>query len=273
VTSNATISGTLNTANITTTGNHSVTGNITAQGTLYADRIQSPASNDNLSISAQGTGVVNVQSPLTTVAQTISGNVNVTGTASVTGQFNADNLSIYGNTISSTNTNGNIIITPNGSGQITLSSSRVAAYQLNAVTVAVSNTVDTNTLRSYSSNADITIQPQGTGKTKIINLNYSEAAPYSVAYASTITPDVDNGNIQTVTLTGNVTLSAFTNPIAGQSLTLFVVQDATGSRTLTSTMKFAGGSKTLSTAANSIDIITAYYDGTNYYATLAKAFA
>jgi hypothetical protein len=87
------------------------------------------------------------------------------------------------------------------------------------------------------------------------------------------TLSLTNGTVQTVTLTGNVTLSAFTNPIAGQSLTLFVVQDATGSRTLTSTMKFAGGSKTLSTAANSIDIITAYYDGTNYYATLAKAFA
>lgn len=124
-----------------------------------------------------------------------------------------------------------------------------------------------------SSNGNILITPNGTGKTKITNLNYSEAAPYSVTYAATITPDVANGNIQTVTLTGNVTLSAFTNPIAGQSLTLFVVQDGTGSRLLTSTMKFAGGSKTLSTAASSIDIITAYYDGTNYYATLTKAFA
>jgi hypothetical protein len=149
----------------------------------------------------------------------------------------------------------------------------VAAYQLNAVTVAVSEKLDTNKIASFSSNADILIEPQGTGKTKIINLNYREAAPYSVSYASTITPDVDNGNIQKVTLTGNVTFSAFANPVAGQSLTLFVTQDATGARLLTSTMKFAGGSKTLSTAAGSIDIITAYYDGTNYYATLAKAFA
>ena len=124
-----------------------------------------------------------------------------------------------------------------------------------------------------SSNGNILITPNGTGKTKVSNLNYSEAAPFAVTYGATITPDVANGNIQTVTLTGNLTFSAFANPIAGQSLTLFVVQDATGSRTLTSTMKFAGGSKTLSTAANSIDIITAFYDGTNYYATLAKAFA
>lgn len=102
--------------------------------------------------------------------------------------------------------------------------------------------------------------------------NYKETN-YALTYASTITPDVANGNVQTVTLTGNVTFSAFSNPEAGQSMTVIIKQDATGSRTLTSTMKFAGGDKTLSTAANSIDIISVFYDGTNYYASLAKAFA
>jgi hypothetical protein len=38
-------------------------------------------------------------------------------------------------------------------------------------------------------------------------------------------------------------------------------------------MKFAGGSKTLSTAANAVDIITVYYDGTTYWASLSKGFA
>ena len=157
VTGNTTISGSLTTTDITTTGNHSVTGNITAQGTVFSDKIKSPATNANLIIEAQGTGIVDIQSAMTTIGQTI------TGTASVTGQFNADNLRIDGNVISSTDTNGDVIITPNGSGQITLSSSRVGANQLNAVSVAVSNSVDTNTLRSYSSNADIVVQPQGTG--------------------------------------------------------------------------------------------------------------
>ena len=157
VTGNTTISGTLNTANIAATGNQTVTGNITAQGIIYSDKIQSPATNSNLAVLAQGTGIVDIQSAMTTIGQTI------TGTASVTGQFNADNVRIDGNTISSTNANGDVIITPNGSGQITLSSSRVGANQLNVVTVAVSDTVDTNTLRSFSSNADIVIQPQGTG--------------------------------------------------------------------------------------------------------------
>jgi hypothetical protein len=123
------------------------------------------------------------------------------------------------------------------------------------------------------SNGNIVLAPNGTGQTKINNINYSEAAPYTVIYGATITPDVANGNIQKVTLTGNVTFSAFSNPVAGQTLTLFVVQDATGSRTLTSSMLFAGGSKILSTAANAIDIITVHYDGTNYYANLVTNFS
>ena len=109
-----------------------------------------------------------------------------------------------------------------------------------------------------------------TGRTVIKDLTETIS---TVTYSSTITPDVANGTVQKVTLTGNVTFSAFSNPVTGQSLTLIITQDATGSRTLTSTMKFSGASKTLSTAANAIDIITVFYDGTNYYASLGKGFA
>ena len=91
--------------------------------------------------------------------------------------------------------------------------------------------------------------------------------------ATTLTPNAVNGNIQTITATGNFTLSAFTSPVSGQTITFIITQDATGSRLLTSTMKFEGGSKTLSTAANSIDILTVSYIGTTYYASLTKGYA
>jgi hypothetical protein len=95
----------------------------------------------------------------------------------------------------------------------------------------------------------------------------------SLTYASTITPNAADGSVRTITLTGNLTFSAFTSPVSGQTITLIITQDGTGGKTLTSTMKFAGGSKTLSTAANAIDILTVSYIGTTYYASLAKAFA
>ena len=155
---NTTISGSLSSQDLTVTGSQSVSGDVTVQGTVYSDKIKSPASNANLSISAQGTGVVNVQSPMTTVAQTISGNVTVPdGFITELG-----NIQIYSNTLTST-TNGNINIVANGTGQISLQSAVTSAYQVNAVSFRASDTVDTNRVRSYSSNADIVVEPQGTG--------------------------------------------------------------------------------------------------------------
>jgi len=38
-------------------------------------------------------------------------------------------------------------------------------------------------------------------------------------------------------------------------------------------MLFSGGGKTLSTAANAVDVMTVFYDGTNYYASLTLGYA
>jgi len=102
--------------------------------------------------------------------------------------------------------------------------------------------------------------------------NFKETTA-NLTYAATITPNVANASVQTVTLTGNVTFSQFENPQAGQTLLLILKQDSTGSRILTSNMKFAGNSRTLTTTANAVDIISAVYsnDGT-YYASLNKGF-
>lgn len=69
----------------------------------------------DLILVANGAGVVDVQSAMTTIGQT------VTGTLGVTGQLNADNLRLDGNTLSSTDTNGNIALAPDGSGVVTTS--------------------------------------------------------------------------------------------------------------------------------------------------------
>jgi hypothetical protein len=82
----------------------------------------------------------------------------------------------------------------------------------------------------------------------------------------------------TVTLGGNRTLN-ITNPVIGGNYVLRVVQDGTGSRTLTlgtgCTWKVSGGGAgaiTPSTTANAIDILAFVYDGTNCYANFNKNF-
>ena len=70
--------------------------------------------------------------------------------------------------------------------------------------------------------------------------------------------DMDDGNNATVTLGGNRTLDNPSNVTVGQSGSIFIVQDGTGSRTLSygSAYDFAGGTApTLSTAASAVDRI------------------
>ena len=135
----------------------------------------------------------------------------------------------------------------------------------------VGNLDVTNAEMVSASNGNIVITPNGTGATKTKNINYNEKIHDLGTTSGTITPDVANGNVQTITLNGNLTLNAFTSPVAGQSLTLIIDTNGTG-RTLTSSMKFAGASKTLSTT-DTTDIISVFYDGTNYWASLGKGFA
>ena len=157
---NTTISGTLLTADITTTGSQTVTGNITVAGEVRTDKIKSPATNANIQVAAQGTGVVDIQSNMTTVGQTINGNI----TQSELFISTLGNILIQSSTISSV-TNGDINVTTQGTGRINLSAPRVTIGHLlvDQVTLGPNGDVNTNSIRSDTSNADIVIEPQGTG--------------------------------------------------------------------------------------------------------------
>ena len=86
-------------------------------------------------------------------------------------------------------------------------------------------------------------------------------------YASTTNFDLSQSNNQQVTLTGNPTLT-LSNATAGQRFTINLVQDGTGSRTVTwfGGITWAGGSApTLQTAAAAIDTISFWCVSTGVY--------
>jgi hypothetical protein len=83
---------------------------------------------------------------------------------------------------------------------------------------------------------------------------------------ATINWNLSTQQVSIVTLGGNRTLAASTNQQAGGVYTLVVKQDGTGGRELTfnSQYKFPDGSSpVITTAANSVDIISFISDGTN----------
>jgi hypothetical protein len=96
--------------------------------------------------------------------------------------------------------------------------------------------------------------------------------------AATVAVDASLSNVFTVTLGGNRTLGQPTNPKDGQSITIFITQDGSGSRTLAyhADWLFPGGTDpTLTTTAAAVDVLSAVYNGstTKWYAVLNKAFA
>jgi hypothetical protein len=101
-----------------------------------------------------------------------------------------------------------------------------------------------------------------------------EEAAYSNGNSGTsLAVNLDNGNLQKVTITGAVAITQ-TAPAHPGKYTLIITQDATGHVYSLSGVKWAGGTAPVySTAANAIDIISIVYDGTNYYGMGGIAFA
>lgn len=92
------------------------------------------------------------------------------------------------------------------------------------------------------------------------------------ATTGTITPDVANGEIQRITLTGNITMNAFANPVAGQRLTMIFQQPAAGSTyDLSSNMLWENGLESLTQINSAVDTAEIFYDGTNYYGKMHLA--
>ncbi len=97
--------------------------------------------------------------------------------------------------------------------------------------------------------------------------------------SSTITVDCALAPVHTVTIAQAGTQFNFKNLGTGQTATIVVKQDGTGSRTATfteedsSAIKFQGGAPTLSTGANAIDVITVFNTGSELLGNCAKAYA
>jgi len=90
-----------------------------------------------------------------------------------------------------------------------------------------------------------------------------------------ITINFGRNQKQKLTLNANTTLT-FTAPPGVGNFLIKLVQDGTGGRLITwpNTVKWTlNTSPTLSSNANSVDIATFYYDGTNYYGVASLNFA
>jgi len=162
---------------------------------------------------------VTVDTASTTFTSTV---FNVTGSANITGDLDVDNINIDGNTIISTDTNGAINITPNGTGAVNITATTNITGDLDVDNI----NIDGNTIISTDTNGDINISPDGTGTVVIdtdldvdnINVNGNTVSSTDTNGDINLSPngtgtvvintdlDVDNININ-----GNTIISTDTN--------------------------------------------------------------
>ena len=105
----------------------------------------------------------------------VTADSNLTGSVNVVGDLDVDNINIDGNAITSTNTDGNITITPNGAGEVIISTATVSDLTDNRIVIAGTN-------GSLEDNANFTFN----------------GTTFNVGATSEFTVDVATGNTQIV---------------------------------------------------------------------------
>ena len=135
------------------------------------------------------------------------------GTIIMDTQVDIDNITIDGNTISSTNTDGNIAITPNGAGEVDITKVDIDSGAIDAVTLGTNSAVtelqvdninvNGNAITSTDTDGNIALTPNGTGEVDISKV------------------DIAAGEIDGTTIGANsAAAGTFTNLTASTNLTL-----------------------------------------------------
>lgn len=166
---------------------------------------------------ADSTGVMTIASSVLTTADINGGTIDgavIGGSSAAAGTFttitgtqvNSDNLRLDGNTISSTDTNGNIVVAPNGSG-ITTFNNYIKTGNLEVGQAALG----TNLIKATNTNGGIYLQANGTGlifadASSIIAGNASATTKITTNGASDLVLDTNDGSNS-----GSITIQDDTN--------------------------------------------------------------
>ena len=182
---------------------------------------------------------------------------NVTSSANVTGTYiiSSENIQIA---------NDKAIVDANNNEQIVFSQTASAVNHLDITNAATGNNPDIKASGS-DANVGISFTTTGSGFIKFNDAAYNPEA--TLTDGATITWDAQAQPVAKVTLAGNRTLAAASNGVAGQFVCLVVIQDGTGSRTLTwnAAYEFASDTApTLTTTANLGDLFVFKYNGTKW---------
>lgn len=206
-----------------------------------------------------GTGVANNAASTITISGNFATTLTVSGTTGVTLPTSGTLATLAG---TETLTNKTItsakfvtsFLDTNGNTLINIGATASAVNYVK-ITNATTGTAGPILAADGETNVDLKLAGKGTGLVHHTTGIYGDIT--TDTDGSTVTFNLATSNIHTVTLGGNRTL-ALSNGAVGQTFLIRLVQDGTGSRTVTwfTTIKWAGGSApTLTTTAGKADVL------------------
>jgi len=211
-------------------GSGATIGNINVNG----NTIISTDTNGDINLTPNGTGEVNISK-----ADIDSGTIDgvTIGASSAITELQVDNLNLNGNAITSTDTNGNIAITPNGTGEVDITKVDIAGGEIDGTTIGANSA-------AAATFSNLTLASGSTVTAILDQDNMSSNSDTSLATQQSIKAYVDStvGAASNVSNTGIV----FDGSTTGDSITTtLAITDPTANRTFT----FADESGTVSTQA------------------------
>ena len=187
--SNADINLTPGGTGVVTIPNLTVDSNIN----ITDNTIKTTVSNSDLQLSGgSGSGIVEIIPGLVTAAVTTVGNVDVTGTETITGQLDVDAVRIKDNTITTNASNANLEISANGSGKVIMTAPDIIGGTINNTVIGGSTpaagtfttlsttesltidgiTISDNTISTNASNANLELSGSGSGGVRISGFTF-----------------------------------------------------------------------------------------------------
>lgn len=106
----------------------------------------------------------------------------------------------------------------------------------------------------------------------IISTNTRKITLFDITSGTTSIWDMNSGCSARLYLTGATTLS-ISNTVSGDNGTLIAIQGTSGNIIFPTNSKYAGGTPHTLSGGGQLDILSFYYDGTNYYWNIGKNYA
>ena len=285
IANSATVTATLAGSTVTLTANVpagiTVSNTATVSGTVAAGVLTLNANSlaivNTLTVSNTATVSGTVSGGAITLTANVPSTVTVSNTATISGTAIGGALTLSANSTAILNTltvaNTSEITGSVSNGQLNLDVN-FPNINLSAPGPIGNATPSTGAFTTLSTTGNIDVNNNYIKNAVISNVREQVFNAGSVS--GNVSINAENGSIQTLTVSANITLNSnfISNLAAGESITLVLTQATnTSPRLLSSNIRFAGGTKTLSTANASIDTMHITFDGVNHLAALIRGYA